>query len=174
MADCTRFAPKIGARRGELPPEEARALEAHLATCDTCRAFAADVAVVDGLVRDGLIAKANARDFSPFVDQVMARVEAQGAHARARAGQPVSARASGAAPASPSGPLAWLARHRRAIVGALTPVLAAAAVVLYVRLQGDRAGDDIAMLELASEGNVTMVLQTADGPVVLIAAEEHS
>jgi len=159
MADCARYAPLIGARRGELDPADARALEAHLATCETCRAFAADVAVVDGLVRDGLIARANARDFGPFVDQVMARVAAQGG---ARA--PVRA--------VPAGPRAWLARHRRALAATLAPVLAAAALVVYVRLRVEQPGE-VALLELASEGDVTMVLQTSDGPVVLLA-EEHS
>jgi len=40
---------------------------------------------------------------------------------------------------------------------------------VYVRVDGGR--DTIALLELSSEGEATTVLQTADGPVVLLAGE---
>jgi hypothetical protein len=46
----------------------------------------------------------------------------------------------------------------------LAPLVAAAALLVYVRQQGGRPSE-VAMLELASEGDVTMVLQTSDGPV---------
>jgi len=150
MRDCVRFAPMIGAREGELDPGAARALEAHLVSCPGCRAFAADTAATDGLVGEALLARANARDFAPFVDQVMARAGA----GRARGGL-----------------LAWLSRHRRAAAATLVPALAALAFIVYVRLEGG-GRDEIALFELASEGDVTMVLQTADGPVVLFG-EEH-
>jgi len=159
MTSCPRFAPLLGARPGELSSSEMRALEAHLATCERCRLDAADLAVTDGLVRDGLIQKANARDFAPFVDEVMARI----------AGAGPARHLPAVAPAA-RGLRAWLAGHRRAVATALAPVLAAAALIVYVRLQGQRPGQ-VAMLELASEGDVTMVLQTSDGPVVLLGEE---
>jgi hypothetical protein len=49
------------------------------------------------------------------------------------------------------------------------PVLAALALFLYVRIEGGR--EPIAMLELSSEGEVTTILQTSDGPVVLLDEE---
>jgi hypothetical protein len=48
--------------------------------------------------------------------------------------------------------------------------MAAAALLVYVRLHGEQPSE-VAMLELASEGDVTMVLQTSDGPVVLLGEE---
>jgi anti-sigma factor RsiW len=156
MKGCARYAPLLGSRPGELASDELRALEAHLASCERCRLAAADLAVTDGLVRDGLIQKANARDFAPFVDEVMARV--------ARAGP---ARAAPAVEPPRRGLWAWVAAHRRASAAALAPLMAAAALLVYVRLQGEGTGQ-VAMLELASEGDVTMVLQTSDGPVVLL------
>jgi anti-sigma factor RsiW len=161
MNACVRFAPMIGARPGELPPGDARALEAHLAACVRCRAAAADVAATEGLVREALGARANARDFAPFVDGVMARIAA---------GAP-------AAPAHASGGrsplLAWLGRHRRAAAATLAPVLAALALIVYVRLHG--AGtQEIAALEISAEGEVSTILETKDGPVVLLYAESGS
>lgn len=147
MRDCVRYAPMIGAREGELASAEAGALEAHLAACPGCRALAADAAATDGLVAEALLARANARDFAPFVDQVMARV---GAGER-------------------RGVLAWLARHRRAAAATLAPALAALLFIVYVRLEGG-GREEIALLEVASEG-VTTILQTADGPVVLLGEE---
>jgi anti-sigma factor RsiW len=147
MKDCVRFAPMIGAREGELTPGEAKLLEAHLGACRTCRAISADFTATDGVVGEALLARANERDFAPFVDQVMARV----------------------ARAERSGARGWFARHRRAAAAALVPVLAALAVIVYVRVDGGR--DEIALLELSSEGEATTVLQTADGPVVLLTGE---
>lgn len=153
--DCVRFAPMIGSRPGELAPEEARALEAHLAACAGCRARAADLAATEGLVSEALLAQANARDFSPFVDEVMARIGA------------------GAAPER-SGILGWLGRHRRrALAATLAPALAALAVIVYVRLEGSRP-QEIALLEVTSEGDATTILQTSDGPIVLLAEESGS
>jgi anti-sigma factor RsiW len=146
MKDCIRFAPMIGARAGELTPGESKTLDLHLQVCRTCRATAADFAAMDGLVGEALQARANARDFAPFVDQVMARV---------RPGR----RGFGA----------WLRGHRRAAAAALAPVVAALAFIVYVRLDGGR--ESIALLELTSVGEVATVLQTADGPVVLLSDE---
>lgn len=149
MKDCVRFAPMIGARPGELPREDAGALEGHLAACPACRAFARDAAAVDGLVGEALLARAAERDFAPFVDAVMARVERR---------------------AERRGVLGWISRHRRATAAALAPVLAALAVIVYVRLY-DGGAREIALFELTSEGEATTVLQTSDGPVVLLAQE---
>jgi anti-sigma factor RsiW len=154
VRDCVRYAPLLGARPGELGSHEARALEVHLASCERCRLAAADLIVTEGLVRDGLIQKANARDFAPFVDEVMARV----------------ARTGPARAPAPRGLWAWVAGHRRVAAATLAPVMAAAALLVYVRLHGGQPSE-VAMLELASEGDVTMVLQTSDGPVVLLAEE---
>ena len=150
MSDCTSFAPMIGAREGELSPAETKALEAHLAACPACGAFARDVAAMNGLVGEALLARAAARDFAPFVDEVMAKV----GHGRR------------------PGLLGWLSHHRRAAAASLAPLLAALAVIVYVQLHGERS--EIALFELTSEGEVTTVLQTADGPVVLLGDETKS
>jgi anti-sigma factor RsiW len=140
----------IGAREGELSDAQARALEAHLAGCVACRAIAADAAATEGLVSEALLARANERDFAPFVDEVMARVAR-----RERRGL-----------------RAWLSLHRRAAAAALVPVVAALAVIVYVRVDGGR--EPMALLELSSEGEVTTVLQTVDGPVVLLVEDAES
>jgi anti-sigma factor RsiW len=147
MKDCIRFAPMIGSRPGELSPSDSSALAQHLSTCETCRAMAADAAATDGLVSDALLRAANARDFSTFADEVMARV--------GRAERP--------------GLLGWLRRHRAAAAAALVPVMAALAVIVYVRVIGGQG--PVAMMELSSEGEATTVLQTADGPVVLLTED---
>jgi hypothetical protein len=176
MKDCVRFAPIIGSREDELTPGEAKALAAHLAECGTCRASAADLAATAGLVAEGLMARANARDFAPFVDQVMARVAGAQVTARdARSSvRPERSRREAAAKSKGSvhALAGWFVRHRRAAAAALVPVLAALAVIVYVRLDGGR--DRIAQLELSSEGEVSTVLQTADGPVVLLAGESET
>jgi anti-sigma factor RsiW len=153
MKACVRFAPMLGARDGELSPDDALALEAHLAACPGCRARAADLAATEGLVSDALMAAANARDFGPFVDQVMARV--------------------GAAAPERRGIVAWLAAHRRALVASLAPALAALALIVYVRIEGSRS-EQYALLEVASEGDATTILQTSDGPIVLLVGESGS
>ena len=147
MTECIRFAPMIGAREGELSPAEAKALSAHLAGCEKCRAIAADLAATEGMVAEALVARANARDFTTFADEVMARID--------RAERP--------------GFLGWLGRHRAAAAAALVPVLATLGLLMYVGIQGVR--EPVAMMELSSEGEATTVLQTADGPVVLLAEE---
>jgi anti-sigma factor RsiW len=157
MKDCVRFAPMLGAREGELTPDEQRALGAHLEGCPGCRAIAAELAALDGLVGESLMARANARDFAPFVDEVMARVGAEG-HVPARARR---------------GFLGWLFAHPRAAIASAVPVVAAIALLVYVR--GSSGGSaEIALFEMATEGEVTMVLQTKDGPVVLLDDGEHS
>jgi anti-sigma factor RsiW len=149
MKDCVRYAPMIGAREGELDAGEARDLAAHLASCATCRAVEATVRATDGLVAEALLAEAARRDFAPFVDGVMARVAARPAGALGRL-------------------RAWLGGHRR-LAGALAalPVVAALAVVVYVRTERP-ARDTLAQVELDSEGDVATVLRTDDGPLVLL------
>jgi anti-sigma factor RsiW len=157
MKDCVHFAPMIGAREGELTEVEARALAAHLAMCQRCQELAADFAATEGLVADALLARANARDFGPFVDQVMERVGDESARpgARIRRGLP-----------------AWLLLHWKGTLATLAPALAALAVFMYVRSGGPGRPQETASLEIFSEG-VATVLQTSDGPVVLLAPEEH-
>jgi anti-sigma factor RsiW len=157
MTDCVHFAPMIGSRDGELTGADATALAAHLDGCARCRAIAADLAAADGLVGEALLAGAAARDFAPFVDGVMARIPE---YTQGEAGVPAA-----------GGVLGWLHGHSRAAAATLAPALAALALFMYVRSDADRA-DEIALLELSSEGNVSMVLQTSDGPVVLLASEE--
>ncbi len=160
MKECVQFAPMIGARPGELGEAEAKALEAHLATCTDCRGVARNAEAMDGLVAQALLARASRRDFAPFVDQVMARV------AGAARPEPVEARAG------VPGILAWLGRHRRAAAAALVPTLAALAVIVYVSLGSKPT--EVAMLEVSAEGEATTILQTKEGPVVLLTEENGS
>jgi anti-sigma factor RsiW len=148
MKDCVHYVPLIGAHEGELTPEEQAGLDRHLAGCAACRAREADARALGPLVRDALMAEANKRDFAPFVDQVMARIERRPAR---------------------RGVLEWLT-GRRAAVAALVPALAAAALLVYVQTRPG-APEVASVMELTSEGEVTMVLQTADGPLVLLGEE---
>ncbi len=150
MTGCEKYAPMIGSFEGELTPEEARALEGHLATCERCRAIAADLAATEGLVSEALLARAATRDFAPFVDQVMARV----------------------APPQRTSVLDWLLGHRRVLAGVLVPGLAAAALFVYVSRSGGRP--EIALLEVAAEGEAVTVIQTSEGPIVLLSSEENT
>ena len=148
MADCTEYRPLIGSREGELTPAEGAALAAHVAGCEGCRRWAASLAATEGLVSEALLAAASHRDFSGFSAQVMARIE----HRRL-------------------GPLGRLGRAIRlhpwfAVGGALAPVAAALLVALYVQ-RGLGRDTSTASLEVNSEG-ATIIIQSADGPVVLI------
>jgi anti-sigma factor RsiW len=172
MKDCVHFAPMLGSRDGELSAEDRAALSAHLAGCAQCRALEADLVATEGLVAAALLAQANARDFAPFVDQVMDRV---GAADPSSVGAPsVRAERSGRAAAAESrhapgigrGILAWLASHRRLLLASAMPVVAAVAVLMYVRRDGGTR--EVAALEVSAEGDATTVLETSDGPVVLL------
>ncbi len=190
MNACLRFAPMIGSREGELPGEEARALAGHLAECPRCRAMAADAAATEGLLRDALLAKANARDFGPFVDQVMARVERHPVVADLAPVRPVSGaarrgavgRAGRASPSLPrprasggegrgEGVLALLFARWRLTAAAVAAVLAVAAAFMYFERSAPEEAEQIASLEMDIEGGNT-VLQTSDGPVVLLAPDD--
>jgi len=148
---CTSYRPQIGSREAELTPEARSALEAHLAGCDGCRGWAARLAATEGLVSEALLAAASRRDFAPFVDQVMARIEGERP-------VPFLERLLGA-----------VRLHPRVVVGsALAPLLAALALVLYVEY---RPGGDLAdarMLEVSAVGRATTIIQSSDGPLVLL------
>jgi anti-sigma factor RsiW len=167
MKACVRFAPMIGAREGELPADEAGALAAHLVTCPACQARAADLVATEGLLAEALYANANARDFGPFLDQVMARVDPAGVGAGVRLVR---------APAS-AGRLAPLFRAIRnhwiaAVTASALAILAAVAGFMYVQRDVDQP-EQLASLELSIEGGNT-VLQTSDGPVVLLEPDDDS
>jgi anti-sigma factor RsiW len=151
MVECVTYRPMIGSREGELTAAEASALTAHVAGCDGCRRWAADLAATEGIVSEALLAAAAARDFGPFVDQVMARVEARR-------------------------PVPFLERLKRAvrlhprlvIGGALAPLVAAVVVAVYLGAGGGRDVADNRGLELTTEGSATTVIQSSDGPVLLL------
>lgn len=163
MNPCARFAPMLSARPGELSDAEARDLADHLATCDACQARLADAAALSGMLGDALLAEANRRDFSTFSDEVLARIPEY----RARSAPLRSARTD-----SSAGFLDWVRHHRAlAAIGALAPALAALAMVVYVGRSQSPGPDEIA-LQVTAEGQGTMVLETKDGPVVLLGDEE--
>ena len=154
MADCTTIRPLIGSREGELTAGELAELTAHVAGCEGCSRWAASLAVTEGLVSETLLAVAARRDFADFSAQVMARIE----HRRL-------------------GPLARLRRSITlhpwlAIGGTLAPIAAALLVALYVQ-RGAGSDNATASLELSSEG-ATTIIQSSDGPLVLIDDDEES
>lgn len=158
--ECARFAPMLTARDGELDASDRTALEEHLSGCTRCRAELADFAAADGLVREALLAQAAHRDFAPFVDAVMARVET-----RSRAPsvtEPAPERTAW------DGLIGWVRRHRfAAATGAIAPAVAGIALIMYVA--GERpAAPQVGEVVVVAEGRAPMVLHTADGPVVLL------
>ena len=154
MTDCTVHRPMIGSREAELSPGEHAGLAAHLAGCEGCRRWASSLAVTEGLVSEALMTAAAHRDFAPFAAQVMARIE----HRRL-------------------GPLARLGRAIRlhpwfAAGAALAPIGVALMVALYT-LRGPGHDVTAASLEVTSQG-ATTIIQSSDGPVVLIDDDEAS
>ena len=108
MSECTHHAPMLTARPGELSPAEEAALARHLEACVHCRAQRAVFLATEGLLAEGLLAKAAERDFAPFTDAVMARVARR--HSR------------------PGRVFDWVSHHRvRAVLSAALPAFAAAA-----------------------------------------------
>lgn len=151
MSDaCIPYLPMIGSRPGELEPAESHALETHLAGCPSCRAWAAELASTEWLVSEALMGAAAQRDFAPFVDGVMARVQA----GAPRPG--LLARLAAAVRLHP----------RLAIGGALVPA-AALAVALYLAAPRNDVAS-ASMLEVHAEGGATTIIQSSDGPVVLL------
>lgn len=165
MTACLRYAPMIGSREGELSAEDSRQLAAHLAECPTCSAMAAEVAAADGLLGEGLLAKANARDFGPFVDQVMARVGNVPATAR----RPAAAADRGGARGWTLG-LGFLRGHWKIFAAGAVAVVAALSAFMYVERDVPEP-EQIAAMEMDLQGGST-VLQTADGPVVLLEPDD--
>jgi anti-sigma factor RsiW len=154
MTVCLRFAPMIGARPGELIFEEASALAEHLASCDACQGRLADEEALSGMLPEALLAEANRRDFSAFSDGVLARIPALASAAR-------PPRSGILAPI-----LGWVGHHRLlAAASALAPTLAALALIVYL---GQGNAPEGAPVEVSSEGRSTMVLETSEGPVVLL------
>jgi predicted anti-sigma-YlaC factor YlaD len=152
MSDCTTYRPLIGSREGELTATEAAGLAEHVSGCAGCRRWTASLAVTEGLVSESLLAVAARRDFAPFADQVMARIE------RRR-----------------FGPLARLRRTITlhpwfAVGGTLAPIAAALLMTFYIQ----RTGHDLATssLEVNSEG-ATTIIQSNDGPLVLIDDDDE-
>ena len=156
MTTCLRFAPMIGARPGELSGEDASALAEHLASCDACQGRLADGEALSGMLSEALMGEANRRDFSSFSDEVLARIPGLG-----RAGSRPASRGGTFAPI-----LGWVRRHRLlAAASALAPTLAALALIVYLGRVNTPEG---APVEISSEGHSTMVLETSEGPVVLL------
>ncbi len=165
MTACLRYAPMIGSREGELSADDSRELAAHLAECPACSAMAAEVAASEGLLGEGLLAEANARDFGPFVDQVMARVGNVPGTAR----QPASAAGRGGARGWTLG-FGFLHSHWKIFAAGTVAVVAALAVFMYVERDVPEP-EQIAALEMDLQGAGT-ILQTADGPVVLLEPDD--
>jgi anti-sigma factor RsiW len=157
VRECALVAPTLEARDDELSAEERALRAAHLEGCHGCRARQADLEATGGLVGEALLAEAARRDFAPFVDAVMDRI---GAAERRRRGVL-------------GGVLGWARRHRVAAAAtALAPTLAAIALIMYVASPGTAA--PFAVVEVVAEDTAPMVLQTSEGPVVLLGEDDPS
>ncbi len=153
MNACARYAPMIGARPGELPEEEARGLAEHLAGCEACLARLADEEALSGMLSQALLDEANRRDFSTFADGVGERM-------------------GGLRPSTTLRLRAWARRHRAAAaVSALAPALAALALIVYL---GRAGAPEAALVEVTAEGRGAILLETSEGPVVLLGDPEGS
>ncbi len=151
---CAGAIPLLGSRPGELDPTEEALLHAHLSTCAACRARLADVEALGTLVSQGLLAEAARRDLAALSDGVMARIPASAWRGRPPEGLLGRARA--------------FFRHHRvlAAASALAPALAALALYLYIGRSG--AGPAGLSVEVTSEDLAAIVLETSDGPVILV------
>jgi anti-sigma factor RsiW len=155
MKECTTYAPMIGAREGELSAGERTGLAAHLEACAACRARLADERALEGLLGEALLRAAAGRDFADFADGVMARVGAT---------RPSGLRAL----------LAWFRKHRvAAAASALAPTLAALALIVYFETRGITAGPLAGDVEVTSEEHTPMVLNTSDGPLILLGDSDE-
>jgi anti-sigma factor RsiW len=154
MKDCTPYAPMIGAREGELTGEESALLAAHLEGCEACQARLADERALEGLLGEALLRQAARRDFTDFADEVMARIgQAEG-------------RSSFAALR------AFFRRHRLvAAASALAPAVAALGLIVY--LERRAGGPEPGEVEVVSEMHAPMVLDAADGPLILLGDDDE-
>jgi anti-sigma factor RsiW len=154
MSECTHYAPMLTARPVELSAEEAAALARHLDACVDCRAQRAVFLATDGLLAEGLLAKAAERDFAPFTDAVMARV--------------------GRRHTAQGRLFDWISHHRvRAAISALAPAFAAGALVVYFHgATPDAVPSPHHLFEMTSDCGVTTVLKTEQGPVVLLGDDD--
>ncbi len=151
---CAGAAPLLGSHPGELDSTEEALLQAHLSTCEACRLRQEDLAALSGLVSDGLLGEASRRDFSGFADGVMARI-------------PASAW-KGARPGPLSRLRDFFGRHRLlAAVSALAPALAALALYLYIERSSGQGPAELSV-EVTAEDLPAVVLDTSDGPVILV------
>lgn len=167
MNACLRFAPMIGARPGELTSDDEAALADHLAACDACQARLADESALSGMLSSALMAEASRRDFATFSDEVLARIPEYSA--KGAAGAATAERR--ASPGVLAHVLSWARQHRlAATVSALAPTLAAAALILYLDRSG--AAPEPALVDVSAEGRGAMILETSDGPVVLLGDPE--
>jgi len=160
MRDCGTFAPMLGSRPGELAPDEEARLRAHLADCEACQARLADLLATDGMVADALQRAAARRDFASFADEVMARIPAGAWTGRDAAATRVFGSLR-----------AFFRRHKVvAVASALAPALAAALLYLFVERSGPAASVDAGEpgVEVMSETLAPVVLDTSDGPVILV------
>lgn len=167
--DCVRFAPMLTAREGELDAQDRTSLAEHLSGCARCSAEVADLTATEGLVRDALLAEAARRDFAPFVDAVMARVEKQSARSAVTADR---SRRQAAPRTGWDAIVGWVRRHRfAAATGALAPAVAGIALIMYVA--SDRPPvSQVGEVVVVAEGRIPMVLHTAEGPVVLLGGAD--
>jgi len=155
MKDCTTYAPMLGAREGELAAGERTGLAGHLEACAACRARLADERALEGLLGEALLRAAARRDFTDFADGVMARVGAT---------RPSGLRAL----------LAFFRQHRViAAASALAPTLAALALIVYFQTRGTASGPLAGDFEVTSEEHSPMVLDTSDGPLILLGDSDE-
>ena len=149
----------IGAREGELGEAEARGLAEHLASCDACQARLADERALSGMLSEALMGAANRRDFAAFSDGVMARIPSVRPE-RSRGAAESKGEGGWLAPIA-----AWVRHHRlAAAMSALAPAVAAVALVLYL---GREQPPEFAV-DVTSDQSGAMVLETSEGPVVLL------
>jgi anti-sigma factor RsiW len=161
--ECAIVAPMFTAHEGELTLDELSLLERHLAACEGCRLLAGEFRATEGIAGAALLAAADEVDFSRFADQVMERVRSAAPPERRPA-----PRAAVEGRSFWSHALAWARAHRAAAVaGTVAPTLAAAALIVYFATSGTPAFS-LGEVEVVAEGRVPVVLQTSDGPVVLL------
>jgi hypothetical protein len=120
------------------------------------------------MLSEALMGEANRRDFAAFSDGVMARLPISSRDVLSPSPR-LRGEGRGEGPRAATGwltPLAaWVRQHRFAAVGsALVPAVAALALVLYV---GRDQPPEFAV-DVTSDDRGAMVLETNEGPVVLL------